>query len=86
MDLPKIADTCPSKVELEEGKKYAFCTCGLSQNQPFCDGKHGGTEFVPIVFTAEESKTAYLCQCKKTGNAPYCDGAHNDLQQHSTDS
>ena len=79
MDEPKIADKCPMQVELEAGKKYAYCTCGLSENQPFCDGKHSGTQFVPVVFTAEESKTAYLCQCKRTGNEPNCDGTHNSL-------
>lgn len=79
MDEAKIADTCPKQVELEKGKKYAYCTCGLSENQPFCDGKHKGTNFVPVVFEAEESKTAHFCQCKRTGNEPYCDGTHKDL-------
>ena len=79
MDLPKIAATEPAKVELEAGKKYAYCTCGLSETQPFCDGKHKGTDFVPNVFEAEEAKTVYFCQCKKTGTAPYCDGTHKGL-------
>ena len=84
MDLPKVADTCPKKIQLEAGKKYAYCTCGLSENQPFCDGKHSGSEFTPIVFEVEESKEAHFCQCKKTGNAPYCDGSHNSID--ATDS
>ncbi len=79
MNEPKIADTCPKQVELEQGKKYAFCTCGCSENQPFCDGKHKGTTFTPIVFEAEESKSAFFCQCKHTQNAPYCDGTHSRL-------
>ena len=79
MDKPKIAADSPSEVELEAGKKYAYCTCGLSANQPFCDGAHGGTEFKPHVFEAGESKTAYFCRCKQTCNAPYCDGSHNQL-------
>ena len=45
MDKPKVADTCPKEVELEAGKKYAYCTCGLSEKQPFCDGSHSGTDF-----------------------------------------
>ena len=81
MDLPKVADTCPKQVELEAGKKYAWCSCGMSENQPFCDGKHSGTDFTPIVFEAEETKTAHFCQCKKTGNGPYCDGTHNSIAQ-----
>lgn len=83
MDKPKIAGTSPCRVDLEEGKKYAFCTCGLSESQPFCDGKHKGTEFTPMVFEAEQSKTVSFCACKQTGKAPYCDGSHNRLPSDS---
>ena len=79
MDLPKVAAKNPIKVELEEGKKYAWCTCGLSDNQPYCNGAHKGTEFRPLVFTAEETKTAHLCQCKATKNPGFCDGSHKNL-------
>ena len=79
MDLPKVAAKTPAKVELEKGKKYAWCTCGLSDNQPFCNGAHKGTDYRPMVFTAEESKTAYLCQCKATKNGCFCDGSHKNL-------
>jgi CDGSH-type Zn-finger protein len=40
MELPKRAGDNPLAVILEEGKKYAWCTCGLSESQPFCDGSH----------------------------------------------
>jgi len=79
MDLPKVAAKVPIKVELEEGKKYAWCTCGLSDRQPYCNGAHKGTEFRPLVFVAEETKTAHLCQCKQTKNPPFCDGTHKTL-------
>lgn len=79
MDLPKVADTTPIQVELEAGKKYAYCTCGLSESQPFCDGKHKGTGFTPNVFTCEKTSTAHFCRCKRTGNAPKCDGSHKQL-------
>ena len=80
MDLPKIAGTSPIKTEIQEGKKYAWCTCGLSSNQPFCDGKHKeGTDFTPLRMTAEESKTVWLCTCKQTGNPGFCDGSHKQL-------
>lgn len=65
-------------VELEEGKKYAWCSCGLSDNQPFCNGAHKGSGMNPIVFTAEKTETKYLCACKQTKNAPFCDGSHNN--------
>ena len=53
MDEPTCAGNRPIKVALEAGKTYAYCTCGPSANQPFCDGKHAGTSFRPQVFTAE---------------------------------
>ena len=65
-------------VQLEEDKTYAWCACGNSQNQPYCDGSHAETEFTPVVFKAEGG-TAALCMCKKTGNGPFCDGAHGKL-------
>ena len=79
MEEPKIASKKSIPVEVEEGKKYFFCSCGSSQNQPFCDGAHSGTEFNPIAFTAEKSGIAYFCQCKRSGKVPYCDGTHNSL-------
>ena len=36
---PICAQKGPYVVTLEEGKKYGWCTCGLSEKQPFCDGK-----------------------------------------------
>lgn len=83
MDLPKVAATTPQDVHLVAGEKYAYCTCGLSEKQPFCDGKHKGTEFKPLVFTAEETKTAWFCRCKQTCSAPNCDGSHNKLNRPS---
>ena len=80
MSKPTIAQTSPFPVELEEGKRYAWCTCGESSKQPFCDGTHSGTGFKPMVFTAEASETAYLCGCKATASGPFCDGTHNDLK------
>ena len=80
MSSPKIAGTAPIKVELEKGKRYAWCTCGESTNQPFCDGKHKADgNFSPLVFVAEESKTVHLCTCKQTANPGFCDGAHKSL-------
>lgn len=84
MDQPKVAANAPFKCELQQGKKYAWCTCGLSQNQPFCDGGHAGTEFKPIVFEADESKEVWFCQCKQSKNGPWCDGAHNDLANENS--
>lgn len=78
MTNPKIAAKTPVMVTLEAGTYY-WCACGNSKNQPFCDGSHRGTEFVPLAFKVEEKKDAWLCQCKHTGNPPYCDGTHKKL-------
>lgn len=74
-----IAGKAPMPVELEAGKTYAWCSCGNSSNQPFCDGSHAGSEFTPHVFKAEETKTAYMCTCKQTDNPGFCDGTHKGL-------
>lgn len=79
MNQPIIADNKPQKVMLEKGKEYAFCRCGRSSDQPFCDGSHQGTGFTPLMFTAEKGGEAFLCQCKQTGDAPYCDGTHKNF-------
>ncbi|MBT8477839.1 MAG: CDGSH iron-sulfur domain-containing protein [Gemmatimonadetes bacterium] len=79
MSKPRIAQKEPYAVELEGGKRYAWCACGESSSQPFCDGSHKGTELSPSVFTAEETKTAYLCGCKHSENAPFCDGSHANI-------
>jgi len=76
---PIIADRKPARAELEAGKKYYWCRCGRSANQPFCDGSHRGTGLTPLAFEVEQDTEAYLCQCKATGNAPYCDGTHKRL-------
>lgn len=79
MKEPVIAQKSPFAVELQKGKTYAWCACGLSKNQPFCDGSHKTTEMKPQVFTAEKDGTQYLCGCKHTKSAPFCDGSHKTL-------
>ncbi len=75
---PKIAAKQSIKLELEPGTYY-FCTCGQSDNQPFCNGAHKGSSFSPQPFIVEEKKLMGYCQCKHTANAPYCDGTHRSL-------
>jgi len=76
MAEPIVNQKGPFAVQIEAGKQYAWCQCGRSRSQPFCDGSHAGTGLTPVSFTAEQSGTVYLCGCKHTGNAPYCDGTH----------
>ena len=79
MTEPVVAQEFPYQVDLEEGKKYAWCSCGMSQKQPFCDGAHKTGELLPIVFTAEENQKMSMCGCKMTKKGPKCDGSHNQL-------
>jgi CDGSH-type Zn-finger protein len=78
MPEPTIAAKQPAVMELEPGT-YAWCACGKSQKQPFCDGSHRGSGFSPTVIKLEEKKKVALCQCKHSANKPYCDGTHRTL-------
>ncbi len=79
MSKPIAAAVHPIEVELKAGQTYYWCTCGRSATQPFCDGSHAGTGFIPLAFTAEKSERRWLCQCKRTGTPPDCDGSHERL-------
>ncbi len=81
MDRPKVAGREPVSVELEKGESYAWCACGKSGRQPFCDGSHVGSSMNPLSFEAERDGAAMLCLCKRTGNPPYCDGTHARLDE-----
>ena len=75
----QIAQKSPIAVDVEAGKDYWWCVCGLSKTQPFCDGSHKGSEFRPMQWTVETSETKYFCACKQTKTAPFCDGSHKAL-------
>ncbi|MCI5054586.1 MAG: glutamate synthase-related protein [Flavobacteriales bacterium] len=83
MNKPKIADRKPVKVSLNKGEEQYWCACGLSKNQPYCDGSHRTTDITPKKFVASESGDAYLCMCKHSKNPPYCDGTHAKLTDES---
>lgn len=77
--LPVIADKKAAVLELEPGS-YRWCRCGLSKNQPFCDGAHSGTGLTPMTFEITEKKKVALCNCKHTKTSPFCDGTHKTLR------
>ena len=79
MESPKIVQKAPYRCEVEAGKTYFWCRCGLSENQPYCDGSHAGSGFVPDKFEPEASGAVFFCGCKHTHNSPLCDGSHNSL-------
>ncbi|XP_032058394.1 CDGSH iron-sulfur domain-containing protein 3, mitochondrial [Aythya fuligula] len=77
---PSSAPPQPLVVELKAGKKYAWCSCGHSKTQPFCDGSHrtAAPGVSPLRFTAEADGAAPLCACKRTRTPPFCDGSHRE--------
>ena len=79
MDKPVVAQKSPIVIDVEEGKNYFWCACGLSKNQPFCDGSHSTTAFTPVQWTATETGKQWFCACKATGNQPLCDGTHKTI-------
>ena len=77
MSEPTRASDAPIAVEVEAGQAYYWCACGESKSQPFCDGSHKGTDFVPLKYEADESRKVFFCGCKATNAQPLCDGSHN---------
>jgi CDGSH-type Zn-finger protein len=75
---PTIADRKPVVLTLEPGT-YWWCACGLSKTQPYCDGSHKGSGFVPQEVKIDSKQTVAFCACKHTGGKPFCDGTHNTL-------
>ncbi|MEX0779758.1 MAG: CDGSH iron-sulfur domain-containing protein [Balneolales bacterium] len=72
------ATSKPHVIKVEPGK-YAWCACGLSDKQPYCDGSHKTTEYKPVIKVINEPKTVAWCGCKQTAGAPFCDGTHKKL-------
>ena len=78
MEKPSIPQKGPYKVKVEKGKTYSWCTCGLSQKQPFCDGSHRKEgKFKSLKYLATDSKEIFFCGCKETKQQPFCDGSHS---------
>lgn len=80
--VPLCAGLRPVDVYLEPGR-YSWCSCGHSQNQPFCDGAHKdpacGTNRRSVKFELEQAQVVRLCLCKHTQTPPFCDGSCESL-------
>ena len=74
---PVRAGNAPIKFDAVKDKPYSWCTCGLSKNQPLCDGSHKGTGLKSLKVVPTESNPIMLCTCKLTKNTDgRCDGSH----------
>ncbi|MEO5330814.1 MAG: CDGSH iron-sulfur domain-containing protein [Magnetococcus sp. YQC-5] len=65
----------PIVLDLPAGEHYV-CLCGQSNNLPYCDGSHQGSEYQPRHVIMQTFGTCAVCSCLKSGNAPFCDGSH----------
>lgn len=74
----KVAQKMPYVMDVEPGR-YAWCSCGHSSKQPYCDGSHKGSGMAPIIEEVTEAKKVAWCGCKASGNGPFCDGSHSKL-------
>lgn len=78
MSDPHVPQKSPYVMEVEPGT-YAWCACGKSVNQPYCDGSHAGSEFRPVIEKVEETKRVAWCGCKHSKNGAFCDGTHKRI-------
>ena len=78
MATPEVPQKKPYVSNEKAGKK-AWCACGKSAKQPFCDGSHAGTGILPQIVDIEADRRVAWCGCKHTKTPPFCDGSHSKL-------
>jgi CDGSH-type Zn-finger protein len=71
----------PYVVQETPGRK-AWCACGESEKQPYCDGSHArkNTGKTPVIVEIEKAGTAAYCGCRQSAKKPFCDGTHSRLK------
>ena len=74
-----MSQNAPYVLDTKAGS-YAWCACGLSQKQPFCDGSHGATTIRPVLAHIQEDKKIAWCGCKASNKKPFCDGTHAKIK------
>jgi CDGSH-type Zn-finger protein/mannose-6-phosphate isomerase-like protein (cupin superfamily) len=79
-ERPVVARPRGYLIAVKTGERRLWCSCGRSAKQPYCDGSHVGTGFLPVPFAAKRDEEVLFCGCKHTGTPPFCDGSHNNLE------
>ncbi len=76
----KSPQKMPYVMDMEPGT-YAWCACGHSANQPFCDGAHAklDTGITPTIEKIDAPKKVAWCGCKHSNGGSFCDGSHSKL-------
>lgn len=75
----RITSRKPIIIQVKKGQEYHWCSCGRSENQPYCDESHEGTRFTPVKYLALTDHEMYFCACKHTSCGPMCDGTHKSI-------
>ncbi|UFJ42382.1 CDGSH iron-sulfur domain-containing protein [Brevibacillus humidisoli] len=62
----------------EEPGLQTYCSCGLTEEAPYCDGSHNGkhTGKRPYLVKVEAERIVSICGCGRSAKLPYCDGTH----------
>jgi CDGSH-type Zn-finger protein len=83
-ELPRASDCEPIAIQVEPGKVYSWCSCGLTEKSPFCDSNHKkvvGTPFRSVKVMFREAQEVWFCQCKRTRTPPFCDQSHLEVEK-----
>ena len=78
MSTPHIAQKSPYVKKMAAGT-YWWCACGLSKDQPLCDGSHKGSGITQKKVVLTEEQTVAWCGCKHSANGAFCDGSHKGV-------
>lgn len=76
---PKIRGLHSLRLLMEPGEYY-YCSCGRTNNNPFCDSSHNeGTNFKPIPTKIRIKQEVKWCDCRHSKTLPFCDHSHREL-------
>ena len=73
---PSSTNDGPYVIEVEAGTK-AFCQCGRTGSNPYCDGSHHGCGIEPRIEKFDSARKLVMCGCGRSEKTPFCDGSHS---------